>query len=92
MLIHGSELVAVAQGLVEYWDYRWTFSALRQNLKTPSTTVHAESPCEDGLTVVPRAWPRASGTGRHANVSNVSIAPHAHMRHGHDPRFYLITL
>ena len=28
MLIHGSELVAVAQGLVEYWDSRWIFSAL----------------------------------------------------------------
>ena len=23
MLIHDSELVAVAQGLVEYWDLRW---------------------------------------------------------------------
>ena len=45
MLIHGSELVAVAQGLVEYRDSRWIFSALRQDLKNPSTTVDAESPC-----------------------------------------------
>ena len=36
MIIHGSELVAVAQGLVEYWDSGWTFSALRQNLKNVS--------------------------------------------------------
>ena len=43
MLIHGSELVAVAQGLVEYWDSRWIFSALRQYLEILSTTVHAES-------------------------------------------------
>ena len=42
MLIYGSELVAVAQGLVEYWDSRWIFSALRYDLKSPSTTVHAE--------------------------------------------------
>ena len=28
ILIHGSELVAVAHGLVEYWDYRWIFLAL----------------------------------------------------------------
>ena len=35
MLIHGSELVAVAQGLVEYWDSRWIFSALRYELKNP---------------------------------------------------------
>ena len=27
MLIHGSELVAVAQGLVEYRDLQWIFSA-----------------------------------------------------------------
>ena len=46
MLIHGSELVAVAQGLVEYWDSRWIFSALRQYLKILSTTLHAQSPCE----------------------------------------------
>ena len=42
MLIHGSELVAVAQGLVEYRDSRWSFSALRQDIKNPSTTVDAE--------------------------------------------------
>ena len=42
MLIHGSELVVVAQGLVEYRDYRWAFSALRQDLKNPSTTVGAQ--------------------------------------------------
>ena len=37
--------VAVAHGLVEYWDSRWIFSALRQYLENPSTTVDAESPC-----------------------------------------------
>ena len=42
MIIHGSGLVAVAQGLVEYWDTRWIFSALRYELKNPSTAVHAE--------------------------------------------------
>ena len=45
MLIYGSELVAVAQGLVEYWDSRWIFSALRQNLKNVSTVCDAQSPC-----------------------------------------------
>ena len=43
MLIHGSELVAVAQGLVEYWDSRWIFSALRYDLKQASTSVHARN-------------------------------------------------
>ena len=43
MLIHGSELVAVAQGLVEYWDSRWIFSALRYDLKNPSTSSAAPS-------------------------------------------------
>ena len=37
MLINGSELVAVAQGLVEYCNYRWIFSAL------PSTTKSQKS-------------------------------------------------
>ena len=45
MLIHGSGMVAVAQGLVEYRDSRWIFSALRQDLKNPSTVCDAESPC-----------------------------------------------
>ena len=39
MLIHGSELVAVAQELVKYWDSRWNCS---ENLKNPSTLRHAE--------------------------------------------------
>ena len=34
MLIHGSELVAVAQGLVEYWDSRWIFSALASTIRS----------------------------------------------------------
>ena len=43
MLIHGSELVAVAQELVEfYWDSRWIFSALRYDLKNASTSSGAE--------------------------------------------------
>ena len=45
MIIHGSGLVAVAQGLVEYWDSRWIFSALRHDLKILSTTPFAQSPC-----------------------------------------------
>ena len=45
MLIYGSELVAVAQGLVEYWDSWWIFSALRYDLKNLSTVCHAQSPC-----------------------------------------------
>ena len=45
MLIHGSELVAVAQGLVEYWDSLWIFSALRYDLKNLSTLYDAQSPC-----------------------------------------------
>ena len=48
MLIHGSELVAVAQGLVEYWDSRWIFSALRHDLKILSTSRPAQSPCAVG--------------------------------------------
>ena len=44
MLIHGSGMVAVAQGLVEYRDSRWILSALRHDLKNPSTVLHAQSP------------------------------------------------
>ena len=42
MLIFGSELVAVAQGLVEYRDSWWIFSALRYDLKNASTSSGAE--------------------------------------------------
>ena len=37
--------MAVAQGLVVDWDSWWIFSALRQNIKNPSTTSFAQSPC-----------------------------------------------
>ena len=35
-------MVAVAQGRVMYCDSRWSFSALRHDLKNPSTVLHAQ--------------------------------------------------
>ena len=69
MLIHGSELVAVAQGLVEYWDYLVDFlgSTIR-----PQKSEHA----------TPRGMSRASrkllGVGSRSVLRNLrpsSVSP-----------------